>query len=148
MGKFVLAVAVLALYIYAMLDLMRAPSAEVRLLPKWLWAIVVLCIFLLGPLTWLLLGRPRAEYPPSGGDGGGGGSGGRGPGPRGPIAPDDDPDFLRRIDEQSWSSRMERLRRERDSGPPPTGGEGSTSGEQPEPPISCGRATTRSCPGS
>ena len=129
MGKFVLAVAVLALYIYAMLDLMRAPSQEVRLLPKWLWVVVVLFIFLLGPVMWLVLGRPRAEYPPAGGDGGGGGSGGRGPGPRGPVAPDDDPEFLRRIDEQSWSARMERLRRERDGGSPPTG-EGSAPGEQ------------------
>ena len=129
MGKFVLAVAVLALYIYAMLDLMRAPAREVRLLPKWLWVVVVLFIFLLGPVMWLVLGRPRAEYPPAGGDGGGGGSGGRGPGPRGPVAPDDDPEFLRRIDEQSWSARMERLRRERDGGSPPNGG-GSTPGEQ------------------
>jgi hypothetical protein len=128
-GKFVLAVAVLALYIYALLDLLRAPSAEVRLLPKWLWAVVVLFIFLLGPVMWLVLGRPRAEYPPAGGDGGGG-PGGRGPGPRGPVAPDDDPEFLRRIDEQSWSARMEKLRRDRDSGPPPTGGEGSAPGEQ------------------
>ena len=68
MGKFVLAVAILALYIYAMLDLVRAPSAEVRLLPKWLWAIVVLFIFLIGPVMWLALGRPRAEYPPGGGE--------------------------------------------------------------------------------
>ena len=130
MGRFVLALAILALYIYAMLDLVRAPSAEVRLLPKWLWAIVVLVIFLIGPLMWLVLGRPRAEYPPGGGEGGAGGSGGRGPGPRGPVAPDDDPEFLRRIDEQSWSVRMEKLRRERDGGAPPTSGEGSTPGEQ------------------
>jgi hypothetical protein len=129
-GKFVLAVAILALYIYAMLDLLRAPSGEVRLLPKWLWAIVVLLIFLIGPMMWLILGRPRAQYPPGGGDGGGGGSGGRGPGPRGPVAPDDDPEFLKRLDEQSWSVRMERLRRERDGGSPPTGGESSAPGEQ------------------
>jgi hypothetical protein len=128
-GKFLLALAVLALYIYAMLDLVRAPSAEVRLLPKWLWAIVVLVIFLFGPLMWLVLGRPQAQYPPAGGDGGGG-AGGRGPGPRGPVAPDDDPEFLRRIDEQSWSARMEKLRREREGGQPPAGGEGSTKGEQ------------------
>ena len=129
MGKLLLAVAVVALYIYAMLDLMRAPSAEVRLLPKWLWVVVVLLVFLVGPLTYLALGRPRAPYPPSGG-GDGGGSGGRGPGPRGPVAPDDDPEFLRRIDEQSWSAKMERLRRERESGgQPPTTGEGFTPGE-------------------
>ncbi|HYO20426.1 MAG TPA: PLD nuclease N-terminal domain-containing protein [Dermatophilaceae bacterium] len=129
MGKIVLPlVAVLALYIYALIDLLRAPSTEIRLLPKWLWVIVVLLIFLIGPLMWLVLGRPRAQNPPGGGDGGGG-SGGRGPGPRGPVAPDDDPEFLRRIDEQSWSARMERLRRERDGGAPQTGGEGSAPGD-------------------
>ncbi len=93
----------------------------------------MLFIFLFGPVMWLVLGRPRAEYPPAGGDGGGGGSGGRGPGPRGPVAPDDDPEFLRRIDEQSWSARMEKLRRDRDrdgGSQPPTSGEGSTPGEQ------------------
>ncbi|MCU0262099.1 MAG: PLD nuclease N-terminal domain-containing protein [Candidatus Nanopelagicales bacterium] len=123
MARVVLAVAVLALYIYAMLDLVRAPSADVRLLPKWLWAVVVLLVFLAGPLLYLVLGRPRVEYPPGGGDGGG--SARRGPGPRGPVAPDDDPEFLRRIDEQSWSARMERLRRERNGGgTPPAAGEG------------------------
>ncbi len=119
-----LAVAILALYIYAMIDLLRSASSDVRLLPKWLWAVVVLLVFLIGPLLYLVLGRPRAEYPPGGGDGGG--SGGRGSGPRGPVAPDDDPEFLRRIDEQSWSARMERLRRERDGGGPP-----SAAGEGP-----------------
>jgi hypothetical protein len=118
-----LAVAVLALYIYVMLDLLRAPAADVRLLPKWLWVVVVLLVFLIGPVLYLLVGRPRAEYPPGGGEGGG--SGRRGPGPRGPVAPDDDPEFLRRIDEQSWSARMERLRREREGGGrPPAAGEG------------------------
>jgi len=128
-GRFVLAIAVLALYIYAMIDLLRSPSAEVRFLPKWLWAIVILLVFLLGPLMWLFLGRPRAQYPPGGGEGGGGPGGRRGPGPRGPVAPDDDPEFLRRIDEQSWAARMERLRRERNGGGPPAGGEGSVTGD-------------------
>jgi hypothetical protein len=124
----VLAVAIVALYIYALIDLLRAPSAEVRLLPKWLWAIVIVLVFVVGPVMWLGLGRPRAQYPPGGGDGGGGPGGRRGPGPRGPVAPDDDPEFLRRIDEQSWSARMEKLRRERNGGSPPAGGEGSAPG--------------------
>lgn len=115
--------ALIALYVYVLVDLSRAPSAEVRLLPKWLWVIVVVLLFLIGPLLWLVLGRPRAEPPQSGGDGGGGSSGRR-PGPRGPVAPDDDPEFLKRLDEQSWSTKMERLRREREAGggqPPPAG---------------------------
>ncbi len=125
MGRFVLGVAILTLYIYAIVDLARSPSREVRLLPKWLWVVVVVLVVIAGPALYIALGRPRVDYPPSGGDGGGG-SGGRGPGPRGPVAPDDDPEFLKRLDEQSWSARMEQLRREREGGGPPTGDEDST----------------------
>ncbi len=128
MGRFVLVLAVLTLYIYVLIDLARAPSGEVRILPKWLWAAVVVLVVILGPVLWLVLGRPKAAYPPAGGDGGGGGSAGRRPGPRGPVAPDDDPEFLKRIDEQSWASRMERLRREREGG-----GGAAPSGDGTEP---------------
>ncbi len=126
MARFVLVLAVLTLYIYAFLDLARADSREVRLLPKWTWTLVMVFVLIIGPVLWLTLGRPAVQYPPSGGGGGGGkGPGGRGPGPRGPVAPDDDPEFLKQLDEQSWSSRMERLRREREAGgDPPTSGEG------------------------
>lgn len=127
MARFVLVLAIITLYIYAFLDLARADSREVRLIPKWLWAVVMLVVLILGPALWLALGRPKVEYPPSGGNGGGGGSGpgGRGPGPRGPVAPDDDPEFLKKLDEQSWSDRMERLRNEREGGaePPPREGQ-------------------------
>lgn len=121
--------ALIALYVYVLVDLSRAPSSEVRLLPKWLWVIVVVVLFLFGPLLWLVLGRPRAVPPQSGGEGGGGSSGRR-PGPRGPVAPDDDPEFLKRLDEQSWSTKMERLRREREAGggQPPPAGEGPGPG--------------------
>lgn len=124
MGKFVLFLAVLTLYIYVLIDIARAPAGEVRILPKWLWAVVALLVLIAGPVLWLVLGRPIAPQPPPGGDGGGG-SRGRRPGPRGPVAPDDDPDFLKKLDEQSWSTRMERLRREREAGggvPPDLGG--------------------------
>lgn len=124
MGKFLLALAVLTLYIYSLIDLFRAPAREARLLPKWLWVFVIVLVPLLGPVLWLVVGRPMVGFPPAEGDDGGG-SGGRGPGPRGPIAPDDDPEFLKRLDEQSWATRMERLRRERESGggaPPPREG--------------------------
>lgn len=126
MGRFVLAVAILMLYIYAIVDLARSPARDVRLLPKWLWVIVVVLVVIAGPALYLALGRPLVGYPPSGGDGGGGSGGRGGPGPRGPVAPDDDPEFLKKLDEQSWSARMEQLRREREGGGSPTGDEDST----------------------
>ena len=129
MGRILPVLAVVVLYVYVLVDLSRSPSAEVRVLPKWLWFVVVLVLFLVGPILWLVLGRPRADSPGSGGDGGG--SSGRRPGPRGPVAPDDDPEFLKRLEEQSWASKMERLRREREAGggQPPASGEGADPGE-------------------
>jgi hypothetical protein len=120
MGRVIIAVAFVALHIYALIDLVRAESASVRFVPKWLW-FVLWVIPVLGPIAWLLVGRPRVGPAPGGGGGGGGGGGVIGPRtPRGPIAPDDDPEFLKRLDEQSWAARMERLRREREAGAPPT----------------------------
>ncbi|MGB7982925.1 MAG: PLD nuclease N-terminal domain-containing protein [Candidatus Nanopelagicales bacterium] len=141
MGRFLLVLAVITLYIYVLIDISRTPASEARILPKWLWAVVILLVFIAGPVLWLVLGRPRAQRPPSGGDGGGGSSGRR-PGPRGPVAPDDDPDFLKKLDEQSWATRMERLRREREGGggaSPDSDGPAASSG----PPSSGPAATPR-----
>lgn len=142
MGRFVIALALLTLQVYALVDLVRANSDEVRTIPKSLWFVVWL-IPVLGPIAYLLLGRPQVD--PSSGGGGSGGGGGIAGGPRptrGPLAPDDDPEFLRRLDEQSWAARMERLRRERQglggSGSAESGGDvadadGGEGGSAPEP---------------
>ena len=74
------------LVIYCLVDIAQADPADVRVLPRWLWALLVLVPFA-GAAAWLWLGRPRA---------GGGGSGGHRPA-RSRPAPDDDPDFLRRL---------------------------------------------------
>jgi len=130
-GRFIIVIGALALHIYVMLDVLRSPAPEVRILPRWLWFLVSL-MPIVGPVGWLVVGRPRVGPAPGGGSGGGGGIGG-GPRPgRGPLAPDDDPEFLKRLDEQSWAARMERLRREREGGTPPakdTGG--SPAGDPP-----------------
>lgn len=122
MGKVLLTFVAFAIYVYALVDLVRSPRGEVRTLPKWLWAVVILVLGPIGCLLWFLLGRPRVGFPPAGGGGGGGGGIGSGPRPpRGPVAPDDDPEFLKRLDEQSWAARMERLRRERQARGPAGG---------------------------
>jgi len=71
-----------------------------RLLPRWLWVVVIVVVPIIGPLAWFLLGRLRVE-------------GGRSAGPvrRGPVAPDDDPTFLRHLDDEAWV-RRNRERRE------------------------------------
>ena len=76
----------LVLVVYCLIDLWQADSARVRLLPKALWALVIVVLPLFGGVAWLLAGRPQAM-----GRGGGRGAGG----PSSPRGPDDDPDFLR-----------------------------------------------------
>lgn len=143
MGRFLLVVAAFALHLYVLLDVLRSPGSEVRVMPKGLWLVVSL-VPVVGPVGWLLAGRP-AVGPSSEGGGPGGLTGGPRPG-RGPIAPDDDPEFLKRLDEQSWAARMEKLRRERATGgrgavtpppsdePPPGNREGDEPGS-PEDPV-------------
>lgn len=128
MGRFLLWFAILAVYVYTLVDLVRTPEHEVRSMPKWAWVVVLILLGPLGAVGWFLFGRPRAGSPPPGG---GAGPGGIGAGPRPtrptrPVAPDDDPAFLKRLDEQSWAARMERLRRERQSRGPEDGSPGQT----------------------
>lgn len=138
-ARFLIVLALLTLQIYTLVDLVRADADQVRTLPKAVWLLVWL-VPVLGPLAWILLGRPQVGPSPGGGGGSGGGGIGGGPRPtRGPLAPDDDPDFLRRLDEQTWSVRMERLRRERQGlggsieGDAAEGDEDPPPGQEPSP---------------
>jgi len=91
-------IVLVALYISFAVDVVRTPRGEARALPKWLWLIIVLILPIVGGVLWLILGRPR--YP---------GSRWR---RRTPLAPDDDPRFLRKLDEEAWRERMRRRRGE------------------------------------
>ena len=83
----------LGLFAYAIVDVVTTPSSAVRTLPKPLWFLVVLPP-VLGPLAWLLFGRPRrrGRAVPSA------------PPPR-PVAPDDDEEFLRELRRRSQDPR-------------------------------------------
>lgn len=89
----------LALYIYFIIDVARTPRGTTRNLPKWLWLILVIIIPIVGGVLWWLLGRTRPDK---------GGWWRK----RGPVAPDDDPRFLRKLDEDVWTSKMKRRRGE------------------------------------
>lgn len=79
MGRIIPIIVLIALTVYCTIEVAQARALEVRIMPKWLWAVVVIFLPGIGPLAWLIFGRPQ------------GGAGVRGPQP----APDDDPDFLR-----------------------------------------------------
>ncbi|GGZ15475.1 PLD nuclease N-terminal domain-containing protein [Streptomyces poonensis] len=84
----------LALSIYAFIDCITTQEKDVRHIPKPLWAILILLFPLVGSISWLIVGRDRASA--SGRIGGGGArrSGG------GWVAPDDNPDFLKSLEDE------------------------------------------------
>ncbi len=104
MGRVLLFVIPMVLAIWALIDCAVTPKPSVRNLPKLLWFLVIL-VPVLGPVAWVGFGRPGR-----GGRGSGGGTAGRGPG-KPSLPPDDDPDFLRRIDEERW---LQERRKQRD----------------------------------
>ena len=106
----------LAVWLYCLLDAITADREQVRGLPKGVWIAIVVLTFEIGSIAWLLWGRPRdrGTAPRNGGRPRLGATGrtawparpGGRPrsgsfGPRGPVAPDDDPEFLARLDRQA-----------------------------------------------
>ena len=131
----------LAVWLFCLLDAITADKEQVRGLPKGVWIPIVVLTFEVGAIAWLVWGRPRdrGTSPRAGGRPKLGSSGRTAwptrPGARpgtgafgrsGPVAPDDDPEFLARLDRQaaeehekllgSWEEdlrrREEELRRE------------------------------------
>ena len=90
MLRVALAVALLAFTVFCVVDAVQTDEHQVRGLPKPFWVIICLVFPVAGGIAWLVAGRPRSIL-----DillGGRRGQGGPG---RGPLGPDDDPDFLR-----------------------------------------------------
>jgi hypothetical protein len=89
----------IGLAIYALIDCIQTPDDQVRGLPKIGWIVLIVLIWLVGPVAWLIAGRQRgAGRTPAAGNPGGTGSG-YAPGgrPGRVIAPDDDPEFLSQL---------------------------------------------------
>ncbi|MFE9767897.1 PLD nuclease N-terminal domain-containing protein [Streptomyces sp. NPDC005808] len=85
---------VLALWIYAFIDCLNTPEKEVRGLPKVVWVIIILLFgeVLVGPVAWLVAGRPR-RTPADGAAP----SAWRRDQRTGFVAPDDNPEFLKSL---------------------------------------------------
>ncbi|MEU5895879.1 MULTISPECIES: PLD nuclease N-terminal domain-containing protein [Streptomyces] len=81
---------VLAVWIYAFIDVLNTPEKEVRHLPKVVWVIIVLLFgeVLLGPVAWFVTGKKRQAPGTSGG------------GRTRWVAPDDNPEFLKSLREE------------------------------------------------
>ncbi|MEO6471306.1 MAG: PLDc N-terminal domain-containing protein [Aeromicrobium sp.] len=86
MGKALIIVVGMVLFVYALFDLIATPSRDVRILPKPLWFLAILVVPI-GPLLWVFVGSKPAPRPPQNPP-----NVWRRPDPKGP---DDDPDYLR-----------------------------------------------------
>jgi hypothetical protein len=84
----------LGLLVYCLIDCVQTPEAQVRNLPKVVWVILILLLPFVGGIAWLLVGRPQGgRTPRTWAPGSGFPESER---PR-PVAPDDDPAFLRQV---------------------------------------------------
>ncbi|MFH0516478.1 PLD nuclease N-terminal domain-containing protein [Streptomyces sp. M41] len=82
----------LALSVYAFIDCISTKEDDIRHMPKPLWAILVLVFPLVGSISWLIAGKKRSPAAD-------GWSGVRGRRRQQWVAPDDNPDFLKSLDE-------------------------------------------------
>jgi hypothetical protein len=83
-------VLLLAVWIYAFIDCLNTSENEARKLPKLAWVFVILLFPPVGPIAWLAVGRPRRNAP----------YGATRPAERRWVAPDDNPEFLKSINER------------------------------------------------
>ncbi|MGO0576564.1 PLDc N-terminal domain-containing protein [Ornithinimicrobium panacihumi] len=89
MLRVLIPVVVLAFTIYCVVDAVQTEDDKIRGLPKALWLLMILIFPLVGGTAWLIAGRPVSILDTIFGP--------RRPGldSRGPVGPDDDPDFLK-----------------------------------------------------
>ncbi|MCU1516921.1 MAG: hypothetical protein JWQ75_1642 [Pseudarthrobacter sp.] len=101
--RVVLAVAILAIFVYGLVDVIRTDGRLTRGISKPSWIIVMIVLPVLGAILWLLIGRPRGTPPVR-------------QNYSHPTSPDDDPDFLRNLDarrrKQAEAARLQKLKDE------------------------------------
>jgi hypothetical protein len=104
-------VLLLAVWIFAIFDVIKTERALCRNLPKELWLLLVIILPDVGAIAWLIMGRPvNARFRP-------GSTESRAPGtlwsaaPRQPIGPEDSADFMKTAEERRLRAWEDELRR-------------------------------------
>ena len=106
MLRVVVTVAVLVVFVYGLVDVIRTDPRQTKGISKPAWIVVQIVLPVIGAVLWFLIGRPR----------------GTGPTPATyshPVAPDDDPDFLRNLElrrrNQAEADRLKKLKEDLDA---------------------------------
>ncbi|MGW5878553.1 PLD nuclease N-terminal domain-containing protein [Nocardiopsis terrae] len=125
-----LALMSLAFWVYVLFDVIGSDTERIRLLPKPVWAVIVLLLPKLGAALWFLLGRPPREPALPGGP--------VGPAPTFPeyehpgraraASPEEDEAFLRRCRERAEAQRR-RAREMQERKARETGGPGAETAD-------------------
>lgn len=96
------------LAVCALISCLSAEEGDIRALPRLVWVLVILLFPLIGSVAWFLAGRPATAGQARGGWPTAWGGARR---PSRPAAPDDDPEFLRSIEERTSHQDQELFRR-------------------------------------
>ena len=102
-----------ALVVYAVLDVLGSDERRRRGLPVPVWLLVVVLLPVVGPVVWLVVSRGAPR------------DGAVGPRSVGPLAPDDDPEFLFRLDQERRRRERQHGTGDRDADGPGSDGPGS-----------------------
>ena len=102
--------------IYSLIECAQTEKYKVRSLPKGAWILVILLLPVIGAVLWLFFGRPKKEEP--------------GTQPQRGRGPDDDPQFLRNLEERRRQQAHERRLQEWENELKRTG---RPAGEKPQP---------------
>jgi hypothetical protein len=111
MGRLIplFALADLAILVIALIDCLSVDEYAIRALPRVAWVFIILLFSPVGGIAWFVAGRPqhdpvrRQHWRPGNGFP-------EAERPRRDLAPDDDPEFLRRLAARAQREDTERLR--------------------------------------
>ena len=116
-------IAAFALLVYALADFANSDDRDRGGIPGWLWVVIIILLPYFGPLAWIVFSRSRRGHAAGSGFPSTGGAPKPRRRPSGPLAPDDDPEFL-------WRLAREQQRQGRPSEPGSQGPSGPS--ERPD----------------
>lgn len=111
------ALILVAVTLYSFFDCVVRDRAHIRVLPKWGWLLVILFVPVFGLLLWFLFGRSSFGQRRS----------------AGPVAPDDDPDYLQKIADEVEQAERRKRREELERRRKSTGSTAASHGTRAQP---------------